>query len=55
MHLFGALSTFYLRLGVFGVVFMVNDYSDGERGNSLPPYHGLLFPKESERDVIVGP
>ena len=30
-----ALNTFYLRL--FGVRYMVNDHSDSERGNPLPP------------------
>ena len=32
---------FYLRL--YGVGYMVNDLSDSERGNPLPPLHGLLF------------
>ena len=36
-----ALNIFYLRLN--GVGHMVNDYSDSERGNPLPPLHGLLF------------
>ena len=35
-----ALNTFYLRL--YGVGHMVEDHSDSERGNPLPP-HGLLF------------
>ena len=35
-----ALNTFYLRL--YGVIHMVKDYSDSERGNPLSP-HGLLF------------
>ena len=35
-----ALNTFYLRL--YGVRHMVEDHSDSERGNPLPP-HGLLF------------
>ena len=34
-----ALSTFYLRL--YGITHMVEDHSDSERGNLLPP-HGLL-------------
>ena len=34
-------NTFYLRL--YGIGHMVEDYSDSERGNPLPP-HGLLFP-----------
>ena len=40
-----ALNTFYLRL--YGVGHMVNDHSDSERGNPLPP-HGLLFPINSK-------
>ena len=36
----GALDTFYLWL--YGVIHMVKDHSDSERGNPLPP-HGLLF------------
>ena len=35
------LNTFYLRLYCVG--HMVKDHSDSERGNSLPPLHGLLF------------
>ena len=34
-------STCYLRL--YGVRDMVKDRSDNERGNLLPPLHGLLF------------
>ena len=40
-----ALNTFYLQL--YGVLLMVNDHSDSERGNPLPP-HGLLFPISSK-------
>ena len=40
-----ALNTFYLRL--YGVRHMVEDHSDSERGNPLPP-HGLLFPINSK-------
>ena len=36
-----ALNTFYLRL--YGVRHMVEDHSDSEKGNPLPP-HRLLFP-----------
>ena len=36
-----SLNTFYLRL--YGVIHMVKNHSDSERGNPLPP-HGLLFP-----------
>ena len=35
------LNTFYLRL--YGVGHMVEEYSNSERGNPMPP-HGLLFP-----------
>ena len=38
------LTTFYLRF--YGVRHMVEDHSDSERGNRLPP-HGLLFPISS--------
>ena len=40
-----ALNTFYLWL--YGVRHMVNNHSDRERGNPLPP-HGLLFPISSK-------
>ena len=40
-----SLNTFYLRL--YGIGHMVNDHSDSERGNPLPP-HGLLFPINSK-------
>ena len=33
----------YFILRFYGVVHMVKDHSDSERGNPLPP-HGLLFP-----------
>ena len=35
-----ALNTFYLRL--YGVIHMVKDHSDSERGNPLPPHRLLL-------------
>ena len=44
-----ALNTFYLRL--YGVRHMVNDYSDSEKGNPLPP-HRLLFPINSKGSFI---
>ena len=44
-----ALNTFYLRL--YGVIHMVKDHSDSERGNPLPP-HGLLFPISSKGSFI---
>ena len=44
-----ALNTFYLRL--YGVGHMVEDHSDSERGNLLPP-HGLLFPISSKGSFI---
>ena len=40
-----ALNTFYLRL--HGVIHMIKDHTDSERGNPLPP-HGLLFPISSK-------
>ena len=40
-----ALNIFYLWL--YGVRHMVEDHSDSERGNPLPPY-GLLFPISSK-------
>ena len=40
-----ALNTFYVLL--YGVRHMVNDHSDSERGNALPP-HELLFPFNSK-------
>ena len=44
-----ALNTFYLRL--YGVRHMVNDHSDSERGNQLPP-HELFFPISSKGSFI---
>ena len=44
-----ALNTFYLRL--YGVIHKVNDHSDCERGNPLPP-HWLLFPISSKSSFI---
>ena len=35
-----ALNTFYLRL--YGVIHMVKDHSDSEKGNPLPPHRLLL-------------
>ena len=43
------LNTFYLRL--YGVRHMVNDHSDSEKGNPLPP-HGLLFLINSKGSFI---
>ena len=44
------LNTFYLWL--YGVRHMVKDYSDSERGNPLPPLHGLLFSISSKGSFI---
>ena len=44
-----ALNTFYLRL--CSVDHIVNDHSDSERGNPLPP-RGLLFPINSKGSFI---
>ena len=41
-----ALKKFYLWL--YGVGHMTNGYSDSERGNRLPPHHGLLCPISSK-------
>ena len=43
------LNTFYLRL--YTVRHIVEDYSESERGNLLPP-HGLLFPTNSKGSFI---
>ena len=43
------LNTFYLRL--YGVRHVVNDHSDSERENPLPP-HGLLFSINSKGSFI---
>ena len=40
-----ALSTFYLLFYDDGNI--VKDHSECERGNQLPPLHGLLFPVNS--------
>ena len=44
-----ALNMFYLRL--YNVGHMVEDHSDSEIGNPLPP-HGLLFPINSKGSFI---
>ena len=44
-----ALNTFYLRL--YGIGHMVEDHTDSERGNPLPP-HGLFFPISSKESFI---
>ena len=43
------LNTFYLQL--YGIIRMVKDHSDSERGNLLTP-HGLLFPINSKGSFI---
>ena len=45
-----AFNTFYLRL--YGVGHNSKDHSDSERGNALPPLHGLLFPISSNGSFI---
>ena len=40
IELFLVPSTFYLRL--YGVIHMVKDHSDSEKGNPLPPHRLLL-------------
>ena len=44
-----ALNIFYLRL--YHVGHMIEEHSDSERGNLLPP-HGLLFPINSKGSFI---
>ena len=48
-----ALNTFYLRL--YGVINMVKNHSDSERGNPLRPLNGLLFPIISKGFIIYVP
>ena len=43
------LNTLYLRF--YGVGHMVNDHSDSQRANPLPP-HGLIFPVSSKGSFI---
>ena len=47
----GTLNTFYLQL--YYVRHMVKDYSDSEKGNTLPPLHELLF--LVARDLLHAP
>ena len=44
------LNTFYLQL--YGVLHMVKENSDSERGNQLPP-HVLLLPNSSKGSFII--
>ena len=44
------LNTFYLRL--YGIRHMVEDHSDSERGNLLPPLYGLFFLISSKGSFI---
>ena len=43
------LNTIYLRL--YGIIHMVKDHSDSEKGNLQPP-HRLLFPINSKGSFI---
>ena len=36
-----ALNTFYVLF--YGIEHMVKEHSDSERGNLMPPLHGLIF------------
>ena len=45
-----ALNTFYLRL--YRVGHMVKEHLDRERGNPLPPLHGLFFSISSKGAFI---
>ena len=58
MSVIGRKEMFYLTmhsthfiLRLYGVGYMVKDYSDSERGKPLPP-HGLLFPISSKGSFI---
>ena len=33
----------YFSLRLHSIEYMAKDHSDNERGNPLPPFHGLLF------------
>ena len=46
-----ALNTF-LNLRLYGVGHMVKNHSDSERGNLLPPLHGLHFLISSKGSFI---
>ena len=37
--------------GYYGVIHIVKEHSDSERGNPLPP-HGLLFPNSTNDSFI---
>ena len=39
-------------LRLYGVGHMVKDHSDSQRGNPLPPLHGLLFSISSKGSFI---
>ena len=45
-----ALNTFYLWL--YGIKHMLKNHSGSERGNLLPPLHGLFFPISSKGTFI---
>ena len=45
------LTTHSTHLRLYGVIHMVKDHSESERGNPLPP-HGLLFPNSSKGSFI---
>ena len=50
MFYFTTHSTHFIY-GFMGVGHMVNDHSDSDRGNPLPP-HGLLFPISNKGSFI---
>ena len=47
---YDVLNTFYVQL--YDVRHMVKDHRDNERGNPLPPLHGLPFPISSKGSFI---
>ena len=50
------LSTHSTHSWLYGVIQknMVKEHSDSERGNPLPPLHGLLFPINSKDNTYHG-
>ena len=50
------LSTHSTHSWLYGVIqkIMVKEHSDSERGNPLPPLHGLLFPINSKDNTYHG-
>ena len=45
-----AINTFYLQL--YDIEHMIKDHSNSDRGNPLPPLHGLLIPISNKGSFI---